>query len=785
MFPGVTRIEWNLVNMRYVSSSDRIPKTGFLCALICAAGCGALLTGCLQGDIESEPYVMIGGSDTEAPVFGGLKTASVSGAEILLQWDAASDGATASSKISYDVFVATSSGGQDFSDPSYSSVPGATELRLTSLTLGTTYYIVVRARDRAGNQDQNGVEKTASLGADTQAPAFSGLASITPISTSELQLSWSTAMDNSTAPSQIRYEIYQAAWMGGENFSSATYVTAPGALSYNVTSLNSATYYYFVVRALDLAGNRDSNLSERSSMTLDSVPPNFGGIGSVSPQSGTELYAWWNQGWDNIDGMMISYDIYVSTTSGGQNFSSPTASTTSGTNWIILTGLSPATVYYVVVRARDSSGNRDTNTVEFSAMTYDTVPPTFAGAVSATATGQTTANVSWNVASDNISSAGDISYEVYVSSTSGGQNFLTWPAVTTPTGASSTTIGGLLPSTTYYLVVRARDLAGNRDSNTVEVSALTMPDVVAPTFAGAVSASVHGTGIVLSWSAASDDFFPASQLVYDIYQSSTSGGQNYASVSYSTQPGQTTFGVSGLSASTTYYFVVRARDGGGNRDTNTVQVSATTGSIPAEPIFAGLSSIVMNSETEAVLYWNAAWDDNTLASSIVYAIFDASTSNGQNFGSPVAYSAAGATSHTLTITSGVRHYLVVRAVDADSLTDLNTSERVAGEGMMRLAGGATPNEGRIEIYHAGLWGTVCDDTFDINDATVVCRSLGYQGAVIARSPQLGGVNYPFGTGFIWVDDTSCSGTEKSLYDCSIGWGVHNCVHAEDSGVTCY
>ena len=91
------------------------------------------------------------------------------------------------------------------------------------------------------------------------------------------------------------------------------------------------------------------------------------------------------------------------------------------------------------------------------------------------------------------------------------------------------------------------------------------------------------------------------------------------------------------------------------------------------------------------------------------------------------------------------------------------------------------HSGRLEIFYQGQWGTICDDSWGLPDATVACRQLGYVFAVKA----LQGGDVTRGTGQIWLDDVSCTGNERSLADCRHnGWGSHNCGHHLDVGVEC-
>ena len=94
----------------------------------------------------------------------------------------------------------------------------------------------------------------------------------------------------------------------------------------------------------------------------------------------------------------------------------------------------------------------------------------------------------------------------------------------------------------------------------------------------------------------------------------------------------------------------------------------------------------------------------------------------------------------------------------------------------------SPSFGRVEVQFHGTWGTICSNHWDLKDAKVVCRQLGYGGALSALRHGAFGQ----GTGPIWLNGAQCGGSEKSVSQCThAGWGGHSCRHYNDVSVVCH
>lgn len=103
---------------------------------------------------------------------------------------------------------------------------------------------------------------------------------------------------------------------------------------------------------------------------------------------------------------------------------------------------------------------------------------------------------------------------------------------------------------------------------------------------------------------------------------------------------------------------------------------------------------------------------------------------------------------------------------------------------VRLVGESevAPLRGRVEIFYNGSWGRVCGYGWDLTEAKVVCRQLGFERTLKAASQTSDSEEHK---GKIWMNNVGCTGRENSLKECwNERWGVGNCNNDEDASVVC-
>lgn len=86
----------------------------------------------------------------------------------------------------------------------------------------------------------------------------------------------------------------------------------------------------------------------------------------------------------------------------------------------------------------------------------------------------------------------------------------------------------------------------------------------------------------------------------------------------------------------------------------------------------------------------------------------------------------------------------------------------------------------MEVFYSGTWGTICGEYWDILDAIVVCRQLGYFSAVTAEGKGLSG------KARLWLHNVQCQGSESSIDKCfNNGWGIRDhCLRNQYASVVC-
>jgi fibronectin type 3 domain-containing protein len=375
-------------------------------------------------------------------------------AQVVLTWTASS-GST-----SYQVKRATVSGGP------YTQIaaPTSTNFTDTGLANGTKYFYVVSAVNSAG-ESANSAEANATPAAPVTIPATPNGLSATA-GKAQVSLSWNASAGATS------YHLKRATASGGPY----TQIAAPTSASFTDTGLTNGTKYFYVVSALNSAGesanSAEVNATPAAPVTIPAVPT---GLAATAGNAQVSL-AW------NASTGAINYHVKRATVSGGPYTQVGAPTSASFTD----TGLTNGTKYFYVVSAVNSAGE-SANSIEVNATPVApvTAPAIPAGLV-ATA-GNTQVVLTWTA------SSGATSYHVKRATVSGGP----YTQIAAPT-ATNFTDTGLTNGTTYYYVVSAVNNAGE-SANSSQASATpagAAPDVtitIDPTKTHAISPYIYGT----------------------------------------------------------------------------------------------------------------------------------------------------------------------------------------------------------------------------------------------------------------------------------------------------
>jgi len=503
------------------------------------------------GNNSAQSTALSVSTDVTAPIAPtNLAYSGLTATSFLLTWTASTDNVGV---VAYDIYQGSTLLGNSTS----------ASFSVTGLSSATTYSMVVKARDAAGNVTPSSALQVTTLSTDTVAPSVpTGLNATSRTSTS-FTLNWAASTDNVGVTG---YTIYK----------NGTSIGTSATTSFSVTGLTANTAYSMTVAAQDAAGNisgQSGNLSVSTDVTAPSAPTNLAYSGLTT----SSFLLTWTGSTDNVG--VVAYDVYQGSTFLGSN-ASPSFS---------VTGLSPSTTYTMTVKARDAAGNVTPASIQVTTSSTDTVAPTIPTGLNASSRASRSFTLNWTPSTDNIGVTG---YTIYKNGTSIGTSATTSFAVT-----------GLATNTAYAMTVSAYDAGGNNSAQSATLSVST--DVTAPTAPTNLAYSgLTATSFQLSWTASTDN---VGVVAYDVYQGSTLFGS----------VGSSPCSIVGLSPSTAYTMTVKARDAAGNTSSASIQVTTLSSDTVAPSVPNGLNA-TSRTATSFTLNWTASTDNVGVTGYTIY-----------------------------------------------------------------------------------------------------------------------------------------------------------------------
>jgi len=582
-----------------------------------------------------------------------LTASGVSGSGFTVSWTPGTGNAGAQYLVYYSTTdnIATVTDAETNGTPAGGYASGITSKDITGLNPSATYYYTVVAKDTSGTQSiYTKNSQTTGTSGSTATPKMTD-AVITPstVTYNGLTVSWNPAVDSTGSSSGITYQVYYSA---ADNISTVadaqTNGTAAGTYqtdtSETITNLNANTEYYYTVVAKDSANAKSIYIKNKTTTAGETTPP-------VIPSSPITASGVHNQGFtvswvpatDNGTAASdIQYQVYYSTT---DNITSLTEAESNGTGVYVnytpdicyapvsLPAAAPSTEYFYTVVAKDSSGNKSiySKNKTTTTNTTDKTPTIQNPSLTPSGVSSTGFTVSWAAASDDGTTAANLEYAVYTSTSDNIATIADMEANGTSTGytpnITTKAITGLTADTTYYYTVAVKDEQNNKSIYSKN-STKTNPagtDTTAPAV-GTPSLTVSNasaTGFTVSWTAASDDTTVVSALQYQVCYATSDFTNDTATAETKTCTGYetaiTSKALTGLTAGNTYSFTVIVKDAGGNKGIYTKNSQAVLLDDTEAPTVSDDTLSISNlSESGFTVTWNAASDNVTTQGLITY-----------------------------------------------------------------------------------------------------------------------------------------------------------------------
>ena len=617
--PITARYIANHIGLDDMFDNVKITVTGGTLSIIMSKTGAVVFTG-LVSDIASG--VFNGGAlppaATAPATPTGLSAVGGSG-QMTLSWNSVGNA------TSYNLYFSTTSGVTTASGTKIAST--SSPYVQTGLSAGTGYFYIVTAVNSAGESAAS-AQASASTAAAPPAPtvpaAPSGL--IATGGTNQVTLSWSSVA------AATSYNVY---WSANSGVTVTNGTKIAGASSPAVqTGLTAGASYYYIVTAVNSVGESAASV-QVAATTLAAVPsPTVPAAPAGVTATGGANQA--TISWPAVSGA-ASYNVYWSTASG--------VSTTSGTKLAgasspyVQTGLSAGTTYYYVVTAVNSVGESAAS----SAASASTTPP--APSLPAAPTGVSATGAANKVTTSWTAVSGATSYNIYWSSA---------PGVSTSTGTKITGAAspyaqtGLSAGTSYYYIVTALNAAGEGPASAQVSAATSAPVPVIPAAPAGVSASGGAAQATISWPVVSG------ATSYNVYYSTASGvtAASGTKITGASSPYLKT----GLSAGTSYYFIVTAVNSAGESAAS-AQATATTNApapvLPAAP--AGVSA------TGAAAQVTISW--SLVSGATSYNLYY-STASGVTTANGTKVPGASSPYLKTGLSVGTSYYFIVTAVNA-------------------------------------------------------------------------------------------------------------------------